>query len=44
VPESAERLLGALGAASIDWSAAQFATATGSADVAALPPLFPKGD
>jgi len=44
VPDSAERLLGALGATAIDWSAAEFATATSSADVAALPPLFPKRD
>jgi methionyl-tRNA synthetase len=42
VPESAERLLGALGATSIDWSAAEFAPATSAAAVTALPPLFPK--
>jgi methionyl-tRNA synthetase len=44
VPDSAEQLLGALGAPSVDWSAAQFAPATSAVAVAALPPLFPKRD
>ena len=44
VPESTERLLGALGATSIDWSAAEFAPATTAAAVTALPALFPKRD
>jgi len=42
VPESAARLLDALGANATDWSAAQFATAASAAAVVALPPLFPK--
>jgi methionyl-tRNA synthetase len=42
IPASTERLLGALGAPSTDWSGAEFAEEGNGATVSALEPLFPK--
>ncbi len=42
IPASVERLLGALGAPSTDWSGAEFAEEGNGATVSALEPLFPK--